>query len=256
MSTMIRQPGERDIGPGDALRATPGVHLAFDRCARRGTRKSHPRADDNAAARMEHVRMTATIPTPRTSSSNDGGEPPPSSRRDRRGATAPAVLAAAVLGAGALAAILFATGAIHGSTTSAGAQAATAGPADGSGSLHPTALYAGAAPGVVDITARSTTTVASPLGPSRQQSTSSGAGIVVDRQGHILTADHVVRGSSSVSITLSNGASRSARIAGSDPATDLAVLSVDPSGLSLHALVLGDSAALQVGDPVAAIGDP
>jgi putative serine protease PepD len=80
--------------------------------------------------------------------------------------------------------------------------------------------------------------------------------MVVDRRGHILTADHVVRGSSSVRVTFADGATRTARILGQDPSTDIAVLGVDPSGPSLHPLTLGDSAALQVGDPVAAIGDP
>jgi S1-C subfamily serine protease len=164
-------------------------------------------------------------------------------------------LASALVGAGALAAILFATGAVHGTTTDT-AQAVTAGPAVGSSSLHPAALYAGSAPGVVDIIARGTTTVQSPSGSSSEQETSTGAGVVLDRQGHILTADHVVRGASSVSVKFANGTLRSVRVTGSDPATDLAVLSVDPSGLSLHSIALGDSAGLQVGDPVAAIGDP
>jgi putative serine protease PepD len=164
-------------------------------------------------------------------------------------------LAAAVVGAGALAAILFATGAVHGSTTDT-AQPLTAGPAVGSSSLHPAALYADSAPGVVDIIARGTTTVPSPFGSTSEQETSTGAGVVLDRQGHILTADHVVRGASSVSVKFANGTMRSVRVTGTDPATDLAVLSVDPSGLSLHPIALGDSAGLQVGDPVAAIGDP
>jgi S1-C subfamily serine protease len=168
-------------------------------------------------------------------------------------------LASALVGAGALAAILFATGAVHGSTTDtaqAAAQPVTAGPAVGTSSLHPAALYADSAPGVVDIIARGTTTAQSPLGSTGQQETSTGAGVVLDRQGHILTADHVVRGSSSVSVKFANGTLRSVRVTGTDPATDLAVLSVDPSGLSLHPIALGDSAGLQVGDPVTAIGDP
>lgn len=169
-------------------------------------------------------------------------------------------LASALIGAGALAAILFVTGAVHGSTTGATALAAaqpvTAGSEVASQSLNPAALYADTAPGVVDIIARGTTTVQSPFGSSREQSTSTGAGVVLDHQGHILTADHVVRGASSVSVKFANGTLRSVRVTGSDSATDLAVLSVDPSGLSLHPIALGDSAGLQVGDPVAAIGDP
>jgi putative serine protease PepD len=167
-----------------------------------------------------------------------------------------ATLASAVVGAGVLAAILFATGAVHGSTTGAATQPVSAGAAVGSQSLHPAALYGASAPGVVDIIARGTTTVQSPSGPTSEQSTSTGAGVVLDRQGHILTADHVVQGSSSVSVKFANGTTRSVRVTGRDPATDLAVLSVSPAGLSLHPIALGDSAGLQVGDPVAAIGDP
>jgi putative serine protease PepD len=153
-----------------------------------------------------------------------------------------AVLAAAVAGAAVLAVILLATGAFDSGTTTA-APSVTTGPAIGS-SLHPTALYTAAAPGVVDITARSS------------QSTDTGTGIVLDAQGRILTADHVVRGAASVSVTLADGTTRSVRVLGQDATTDLAVLSVNASGLTLHPLALGDSGALQVGDPVAAIGDP
>jgi putative serine protease PepD len=177
----------------------------------------------------------------------EGEETRPSG--DRRtvigaGRQAVATLAGAVLGAGALAAILFAAGAFDTGAASGAAVPVTAGGTAGTGSLHPVALYADAAPGVVDITARSSSAV------------DTGSGIVVDRQGHILTADHVVSGSSSVTVTFANGATRSARVLGQDATTDLAVLGVDPSGLSLRPLALGDSAALQVGDPVAAIGDP
>jgi putative serine protease PepD len=179
-----------------------------------------------------------------------GGPSPVGPRR-----LAVVTLASAVLGAGALAAILFATGAIHGDTTSGAAQELTGGPAVG-GSLRAAALYARAAPGVVDITARGNTRVPTPVGSVLEQSTSTGSGMVVDRRGYILTADHVVRGSPSVSVKFANGATRRARILGQDATTDLAVLGVDPSGLSLHVLTLGDSGALQVGDPVAAIGDP
>jgi putative serine protease PepD len=165
-------------------------------------------------------------------------------------------LASALVGAAVLTGILFATGAFGGSTTQAAAEPVTTSPTTDSQSLNPVALYAGAAKSVVDITASGTSTVTSPLGRQQQQSTSSGAGIVLDGQGHILTADHVVQGASSVSVTFSNGTTRSVRVAGHDATTDLAVLTVNQSGLSFHPIALGDSAALQVGDPVAAIGDP
>jgi S1-C subfamily serine protease len=164
-------------------------------------------------------------------------------------------LASAVLGAGVLAAILFGAGAVHTQSTSSPVPL-TAGQTAGDTSLHPAVLYRDVAPGVVDITARGTTTVQSPFGTTQEQSTSSGSGMVVDRKGHILTADHVVAGSSSVSITFSNGTTRTAHVLGQDRTADLAVLAVNPSGLPLHPLPLGDSAALQVGDHIAAIGDP
>ncbi|MEA2282461.1 MAG: hypothetical protein QOK21_3068 [Solirubrobacteraceae bacterium] len=159
-------------------------------------------------------------------------------------------------GAAAAVAVLLVSGAIHGGTTAAAVQPLTAGAAVGIGSLHPAALYADADPGVVDITARGTSTVQSPFGPALERSTSSGAGVVLDRQGHVLTADHVVQGASSLSVSFANGVTRRARVAGRDPSTDLAVLKVDPSGLTLHPLPLGDSSSQPVGAPVAAIGDP
>jgi putative serine protease PepD len=168
-----------------------------------------------------------------------------------------AMIASAAVAAAAVVAVLFATGAVHtGGTTESAPVPPTSGPTVGAASLHPAGLYADVARGVVDITARGTTTVASPFGSTREPSTSTGSGIVVDRRGDILTADHVVRGASSVSVTFADGATRRAHVRGHDATTDLAVLAVNPSGLSLHPLALGDSGALQVGDPVAAIGDP
>jgi S1-C subfamily serine protease len=167
-------------------------------------------------------------------------------------------LASAVLGAAVVTGALFATGAVHtgGGATQSAPVPVTSGPTAGGGTLHPAALYAAVARGVVDITARGTSTTTTPFGSTKEQSTSTGSGIVLDRRGRILTAEHVIRGASSVSITFADGTTRSARILGKDPTTDLAALAVDPSGVSLHPLSLGDSAALQVGDPVAAIGDP
>jgi hypothetical protein len=76
--------------------------------------------------------------------------PAPAAARQRR---------VRLLGAGALVAILFATSGVDDSTTSAAPPPVTAGPTVGSASLHPSALYANTAPGVVDIIARGSTTV-------------------------------------------------------------------------------------------------
>ena len=83
-----------------------------------------------------------------------------------------------------------------------------------------------------------------------------GSGFVYDRTGHIVTNQHVVAGASSISVTFWNGVERDAKLVGTDPSTDLAVLRVSaPAGL-LSPLTLADSSAVDVGDPVFAVGSP
>jgi putative serine protease PepD len=113
--------------------------------------------------------------------------------------------------------------------------------------------------GALDITSRGIASSAgdgSPFGGPSQSATATGTGCVVDGKGHIVTAAHVVEGASSISVKFQDGTTRTAKVLGTDEATDVAVLSVDPSGLTLHPLALGSSASLAIGDQVAAIGDP
>jgi putative serine protease PepD len=110
---------------------------------------------------------------------------------------------------------------------------------------------------VVDISAtRAASATAGPFGGPPSQRTATGTGFVIDEEGHILTASHVVDGASSITVWFEDGTSRKATLLGRDDATDVAVLKVDPSGLTLHPLALGSSASVDVGDEVAAIGDP
>jgi putative serine protease PepD len=126
--------------------------------------------------------------------------------------------------------------------------------------LNASGLYASASAGVVDITSKSSGSQATPgqFGgpPQGGASTSTGTGFVVDKSGHIVTAAHVVDGASSVTVKFKDGATRTAKVLGTDDATDLAVLGIDPSGLTLQPLALGSSSSLRIGDAVAAIGDP
>jgi putative serine protease PepD len=193
-----------------------------------------------------------------------GGAPPPS-RRDaggpRRRAIALLVVLTAILGGGAGAGLVLLTGAGDSTTTTTVTQATSAAAerSSASGALNASALYANTAAGVVDITSRGITSSAgggSPFGGSGQSATATGTGFVVDGQGHIVTAAHVVEGASSISVKFQNGTTRTAKVLGTDEATDVAVLSVDASGLTLHPLALGSSASLGIGDQVAAIGDP
>jgi serine protease Do len=81
-----------------------------------------------------------------------------------------------------------------------------------------------------------------------------GSGVVIREDGYLLTNNHVVEGADSVKVLFSDGRKLDAKIVGTDPATDLAVLKVEETGLP--AAVLGDSEAVQVGDWVVAIGSP
>ena len=87
----------------------------------------------------------------------------------------------------------------------------------------------------------------------------SGSGVIIDSSGHIITNHHVVSGAAqggNITVTLHDGRLYSATITGTDPTTDLAVLTLDNPPTDLTAALLGDSSTLEVGQPVMAIGAP
>jgi putative serine protease PepD len=81
-----------------------------------------------------------------------------------------------------------------------------------------------------------------------------GSGFIVSSDGYLITNDHVVTGSTSATITFSDASNATARIVGSDPQSDIAVLKIDQLGLA--PVEFGNSDGVQVGDPVLAIGSP
>ena len=81
-----------------------------------------------------------------------------------------------------------------------------------------------------------------------------GSGVIVSREGYILTNDHVVEGVSDIKVTLYDGRTVPGKIVGTDPDTDLAVVRVNAAGLTPITFGLSDQA--KVGDIVLAIGDP
>jgi putative serine protease PepD len=175
------------------------------------------------------------------------------------------VLASAVLASGATTGLLAATGAIGSGSSGTATTVVPSGVATGSttgsgGNLNAAALYANASPGVVDITAKGVSTAgassAGPFGAPQSTATATGTGFVADGSGHIVTAAHVVDGASSITVTFQDGTTRTATLLGQDNATDVAVLKVNASGLTLHPLALGSSSSISVGGAVAAIGDP
>lgn len=86
--------------------------------------------------------------------------------------------------------------------------------------------------------------------------TGEGSGFVWDLQGHIVTNNHVVDGASQITVVFATGDALTAKVIGTDPASDLAVIQVDASKAALRPVAIGDSSLVQVGDLVIAIGNP
>lgn len=119
-------------------------------------------------------------------------------------------------------------------------------------------IYERANPGVVEITVTSQAAQPSAPFPSGEQPSrqAQGSGFVYDADGHVVTNYHVVEGATSIEVRFANGSTYDAKVVGSDPSTDLAVLKVDAPADELYPLALGDSGAVSVGDGVVAIGSP
>ena len=87
-----------------------------------------------------------------------------------------------------------------------------------------------------------------------QGQSSLGSGVIVAAQGFILTNNHVVEGADEIAVMLPGGKVAEARVVGTDPETDLAVLRVEAKGL--QPITFADPASVQIGDIVLAVGDP
>jgi len=83
-----------------------------------------------------------------------------------------------------------------------------------------------------------------------------GSGFIWNEDGYIVTNNHVVENAFEITVIFADGTTTKAEIVGTDPQSDLAVIKVDPEGLPLVPVVLGDSRAVAVGDLVIAIGNP
>jgi putative serine protease PepD len=115
------------------------------------------------------------------------------------------------------------------------------------------------APGVVQVTSTQVVRTSDPFDfglPQTEEQKALGSGFVMDKAGHIVTNYHVVAGARTVEVSFSNSDNMKAKIVGSDPSTDLAVLQIDARSRALQPLPFGDSDHVRVGDSVVAIGNP
>ncbi len=123
-------------------------------------------------------------------------------------------------------------------------------------------IYRNASPGVVDIRVVEQSSGGSGINPfgggggGGGTTQGEGAGVVYDTNGNILTDEHVVSGATSVTVKFQDGRTASAKVLGTDPSTDVAVIHVDVPASELHPIALANSSDAQVGDPVVAIGSP
>ncbi|MBT8044196.1 MAG: trypsin-like peptidase domain-containing protein [Verrucomicrobiae bacterium] len=82
-----------------------------------------------------------------------------------------------------------------------------------------------------------------------------GSGVIVTKEGHVLTNHHVIQGNPRIRLTLFDGSVHSAKVIGADPTVDIAVLKIDDKG-PYQPLKFGDSSKIEVGNAVLAIGSP
>jgi S1-C subfamily serine protease len=172
---------------------------------------------------------------------------------------------AALVGGLVVVAVLVIFGATGGGTTTTVIDqlpAVGSATSNGGGGLSAPAIYARDAPGVVYVTARvvSQEQTLNPFDlnatPQTTVSTQTGSGIVISADGTILTNAHVIDGAVKITVGFANGTTVAARVIGKDPDDDLALLSVNPSGMVLDPLPLGNSNTVAIGDPTVAIGNP
>jgi S1-C subfamily serine protease len=170
-----------------------------------------------------------------------------------------ATFVAGAAAVGLIVVVLALAGAFGGDTTVVRAQTTPtpSAPAAPSGKLDDVAdVYARVSPGVVFVQANSGRGALPFPGGGRA---ASGSGFVIDRDGHIVTNDHVVEGATQYRVRFGeNGDPIVAKLLGTDPSSDLALLKVDPDdvGEPLNPLMLGASEELLPGQPAIAIGSP
>ena len=123
---------------------------------------------------------------------------------------------------------------------------------DGQTKMEPAEVYASTVNSVVSI--NTTATAGTNIFGQTVETASAGSGFIISSDGYIVTNYHVVKGATSVKVTLYSGDTYDATVIGGDSDYDVAVIKINASGLP--AVTLGNSADVNVGDTVLAIGNP
>lgn len=201
---------------------------------------------------------TAPLPPQHPSYASALAAPPPPRMPRHRGRrigelTAVAVLTAALASGGTWGVMSLTD---DGTTAASSTSASTSG--DSAASVVPVSSASKTNPDWNAVTAAVTPSVVS-ITVSAGGSGGEGSGVVLDKEGHVLTNHHVVSGAgddATITVTLSDGKTYRASIAGEDASTDLAVLTLEDPPDDLQPITVGSSSGLEVGDPVMAVGNP
>ena len=162
------------------------------------------------------------------------------------------VLVASLLGAGGAVSAVRYMDARGGHASS---HSSTAPTAIATGSTTKTVNSAGQAPDWEAVSAAVSNAVVS-IAVATDRGEALGSGVIFDKEGHIITNNHVVAGASKIQVTLADGRVYDAETTGTDPATDLAVIQLKDAPDNLTVAQLGDSDKLATGQDVMAIGNP
>jgi putative serine protease PepD len=197
--------------------------------------------DESEAARAAAGEAAARHRAGLQTSEEAAPEATPAGRRIR---PLPVALVAVALAGGAFAAGELIGGGGHGTKAGKPLPAIAGAPLKAQhGQTRATAIYKVASPAVVSV----------------RSSVGTGTGFLIDRAGTLVTNDHVVSNDSSVTVRFgTDGAVLNARVLGTDPSSDLAVLKISPGSIpkGTKPLQFADSRGVQVGDEVVAIGNP
>jgi putative serine protease PepD len=173
--------------------------------------------------------------------------------------TAVAILAAALASGGTYAATRSAVAPAPAAATTSSTSSTSSTTTQSNGSTSPQVIQGSATAPDWTATAKAVAPSVVSITVTGRTAEGQGSGVVIDTQGHILTNNHVATGAgtgATISVSLHDGRTYDAKIVGTDPSTDLAVLQLSSPPSDLTPIAIGDSSALAVGQPVMAIGNP